>query len=67
MKESTLVNKVIIGAMFVAIIAYFAVYLVRGFQDDLVTTTAYTYSVDVGTEATALLVRNEQVISATGE
>lgn len=67
MKESTLVNKVIIGAMFVAVIAYFAVYLVRGFQDDLVTTTAYTYSVDVGTEATALLVRNEQVISATGE
>lgn len=67
MKESTLVNKFIIGIMFVAIIAYFAVYLVRGFQDDLVTTTAYTYSVDVGTEATALLVRNEQVISATGE
>lgn len=67
MKESTLVNKVIIGAIFLAVIAYFAVYLVRGFQNDLVTTTAYTYSVDIGTEATAILVRNEQVISTTGE
>ena len=67
MKESTLVNKVIIGAICLAVIVYFAVYLVRGFQEDLVTTTAYTYSVDVGTEASALLVRNEQVISTTGE
>lgn len=67
MKESTLVNKVIIGVMCLAVIVYFAVYLVRGFRDDLVTTTAYTYSVDVGTEASALLVRNEQVISATGQ
>lgn len=67
MKESTLVNKVIIGVICAAVIVYFGVYLALGFRDDLVTTTAYTYSVDVGTPASALLVRDEQVISTTGQ
>lgn len=67
MKESTLVNKVIIGVICAAVILYFGVYLALGFQDDLVTTTAYSYSVDVGTPASALLVREEQVISTTGQ
>lgn len=67
MKESTLVNKVIIGVICAAVILYFGVYLALGFRDDLVTTTAYSYSVDVGTPASALLVREEQVISATGQ
>lgn len=67
MKESTLVNKVIIGVICAAVILYFAVYLALGFKPDLVTTTAYYYSVDIGTEASALLVRDEQVISTTGQ
>lgn len=67
MKESTLVNKVIIGVICAAVILYFAVYLALGFKHDLVTTTAYSYSVDIGTEASALLVRDEQVISTTGQ
>ena len=67
MKESTLVNKVIIGVICAAVILYFAVYLALGFKPDLVTTTAYSYSVDIGTEASALLVRDEQVISTTGQ
>lgn len=67
MKESTLVNKAIIGVICVAVILYFAVYLALGFQDDLVTTTAYSYSVDVGTEASALLVRQEQVLPNSGQ
>ncbi len=67
MKESTLVNKVIIGVICAAVILYFAVYLALGFKPDLVTTTAYAYSVDIGTEASALLVRDEQVISTTGQ
>ena len=67
MKESTLVNKVIIGVICAAVILYFAVYLALGFKPDLVTTTAYAYSVDIGTEAFALLVRDEQVISTTGQ
>lgn len=67
MKESTLVNKIIIGVICAAVIVYFGVYLALGFRDDLVTTTAYTYSVDVGTPASALLVRDEQVISTTGQ
>lgn len=67
MKESTLVNKAIIGVICAAVILYFAVYLALGFKPDLVTTTAYAYSVDIGTEASALLVRDEQVISTTGQ
>lgn len=67
MKESTLVNKAIIGVICAAVILYFAVYLALGFKPDLVTTTAYAYSVDIGTEASALLVRDEQVISTNGQ
>ncbi|MBM6897187.1 hypothetical protein H9X86_07360 [Pseudoflavonifractor capillosus] len=67
MKENTLVNKVIIGVICLAVILYFAVYLALGFRNDLVTTTAYSYSVDVGTQASALLVRQEQVLSTSGQ
>ncbi len=67
MKENTLVNKVIIGVICLAVILYFAVYLALGFRNDLVTTTAYAYSVDVGTQASALLVRQEQVLSTSGQ
>lgn len=67
MKENTLINKVIIGVICLAVILYFAVYLALGFRNDLVTTTAYSYSVDVGTQASALLVRQEQVLSTSGQ
>lgn len=67
MKESTLVNKAIIGVICVAVMLYFGIYLALGFQDDLVTTTAYTYSVDVGTEASGMLVRQEQVLPNSGQ
>lgn len=67
MKENTMVNKVIIGVICAAVILYFAVYLALGFRNDLVTTTAYAYSVDVGTQASALLVRQEQVLPNSGQ
>ena len=66
MKENTLVNKVIIGVIYLAVILYFAVYVALGFGNDLVTTTAYTYSVDVGTQATGVVVRQEQVLDSSG-
>lgn len=67
MKENTLVNKVIIGVVCLAVILYFAVYVALGFRNDLVTTTAYAYSVDVGTQAAAVLVRQEQVLPNSGQ
>ena len=67
MKENTMVNKVIIGVICAAVILYFAVYLALGFRNDLVTTTAYAYSVDVGTQPSALLVRQEQVLPNSGQ
>lgn len=66
MKESTLATKIMILILCIGVLAYMAVYLFTGFQDDLVTTVAYTYSVDIGTEASGLIVREETVLSDSG-
>jgi len=66
MKESTLSQKIMILILCVGVLAYMAVYLVIGFTDELVTTTAYTYSVNLGTEASALIVREETVLKDSG-
>lgn len=67
MKESTLATKIMIAVLCLAVIVYMAVYLFTGFRDDLATTTAYAYSVDIGTEAAAVVVREETVLSASGD
>ena len=66
MKESTLASKILILVLCLGVAAYMAVALITGFSGDIITTTAYTYSVDLGTEATALIVREETVINQTG-
>jgi len=66
MKESTLATKIMILVLCIGVLAYMAVYLFTGFQDDLATTVAYTYSVDIGSEASALIVREEIVLSDSG-
>ena len=66
MKESTLATKIMIAVVCVAVICYMAVYLILGLREDLMTTTAYEYSVDVGTEATGILVRRETPITEGG-
>lgn len=59
MKESTLATKVMIAILCLGVSVYLAVYLVRGWKQDLVTTYAYAYSLDVGREAQGILVRTE--------
>lgn len=66
MKESTLATKIMILVLCVGVLAYMAVYLFTGFRDDLATTVAYAYSVDIGSEASALIVREETVLSDSG-
>lgn len=65
MKESTLATKIMVGILCAGVLIYLALYLLTGFQDNLATTTAYTYSVPLGTEATGILVREEQVLTAS--
>lgn len=67
MKESTLATKVMIGVLCVGVLLYLALYFILGFRKEVATTIAYHYTVDVGTEASAILVREETVLSDTGD
>lgn len=66
MKESTLATKIMIGILCAGVLLYLGLYFLLGFREDLATTTAYDYTVDVGTEASAILVRQESVLSSSG-
>ena len=66
MKESTLATKVMIAVICLGVAAYLAVYIVRGWEEPLVTTYAYAYSQDIGMEATGILVRQETLLSDSG-
>lgn len=66
MKESTLATKIMIGLLCAGVLVYLALYFLLGFQEELATTTAYTYSVNQGAEATGVLVREERVLSGSG-
>lgn len=63
MKESTLATKIMVGVLCAGVLAYLALYFLRGFQNSLVTATAYEYEVTLGTQATGITVREEQVLS----
>lgn len=66
MKESTLATKVMIGILCVGVLIYLALYLLTGFQDNLVTAVAYQYQVNLGQEASGILIRQEQVLPSSG-
>lgn len=66
MKESTLATKVMIGVLCAGVLLYLALYFILGFEEELATTIAYDHSVNVGTEATVILVREETVLSSSG-
>lgn len=66
MKESTIATKVMIAILCLGVTAYLAVYFVQGWHEELVTTYAYTYSLDVGYEATGILIRTERPLMGSG-
>ena len=67
MKESTLATKFMIAILCLGVAAYLAIYLIRGWEEDLVTSYAYAYSLDVGQEATGILVRTESPLAGRSE
>ena len=66
MKESTIATKFMIAILCLGVAAYLAVYFFRGWEEDLVTTYAYSYSLDVGQEAAGILVRAEVPLTGSG-
>lgn len=66
MKESTLATKVMIAIFCLGVAVYLALYLFRGWNQDIVTTYAYAYSLDVGHEASGILVREEIPLTGSG-
>ena len=66
MKESTLATKVMIAVICLGVAAYLAVYIARGWDEPLVTAYAYSYSQDMGMEATGILIRQETVLPDSG-
>ncbi|MBD5133321.1 MAG: hypothetical protein HDT38_02440 [Clostridiales bacterium] len=66
MKESTLATKIMIAILCLGVGVYLAVYFVRGWKEELATTPAYAFSLDVGAEATGILVRTEVPLNGSG-
>lgn len=67
MKQSTLATKIMIGILCAGVLLYLGLYFLLGFQSGLATAVAYSYQVNLGTEATGILVRDEQLLSAQGQ
>lgn len=66
MKESTLATKIMVAVLCVGVLLYLGLYFLLGMRDDLATTIAYSYSVDVGVEASGILVREERLLESGG-
>mgnify|MGYP005787135689 CR=1 FL=1 len=64
MKQGQIVNKIVMGILFAAVVIYLAVSAVTSLSDPLFTTVSYTYSVDDAIEVTGFLVREEQSLGA---
>lgn len=66
MKESTFATRVMIAILCLGVAAYLAIYLVQSWGEGVVTTYAYSYSLDVGQEAEGILIREELPLSGPG-
>lgn len=64
MKEGSTITKLVMFLLAACLAVYFTVYLFRGMTDPLTTAVAYAYTVNDSVEAEALIVRQEQVLSA---
>ena len=63
MKQSTLTTKIMTAVLVLGVLAYLAVYAVQGWTAQLQTALAYSAQVNVGVEASGIVVREEQVIT----
>lgn len=66
MKQSTVATKVMIGALCLGVLLYLGIYFLLGFRDEVATTPAYSYTVEVGVEASGVIVRSERLLTSSG-
>ena len=67
MKQGTVITKLVMLLLSVAVVFYFALYAWNSFTDPFSTTLSYAYTIDISTEVTGMLVREEYVLpSAVG-
>ena len=66
MKTSNFTTRIAVLALFFGVLIYFGFYAYHSYTGGLTTVLAYTDSVNVGLEATGLLVREEQVLTLPG-
>ena len=66
MKPGTLVTKVVVVVIALAVAAYLTRYVVDSMTDPFETTLTYEYTLEEGTEVTGWLVRSETVVQAPG-
>lgn len=66
MKESTFATRVMIAVLCLGVAVYLAIYLVQSWGGGIVTTYAYSYSLDMGQEAEGILIREEIPLSGPG-
>ena len=60
MKQGTLITKIVMALLFLALAAYLGVYAYRSFTDPFSSTLSYMHTVDDAVEATGWVVREEQ-------
>lgn len=63
MKTSNFTIRIAMLALFACVLVYFGFYIFQSYRGGLTTVAAYTDTVDVGVEASGLLVREESVIT----
>ena len=66
MRESIFTTRVMIAILCLGVSVYIAVFIVRNWDEPLVTTRAYSYTQDVGAQATGLFIRQETVLPDSG-
>ena len=62
MRESIFTTRIMIAILCLGVAVYVAASIVRDWEEPLVTTYAYSYTQDVGMEATGVLIRKETVL-----
>ncbi len=63
MKQTNLAMKIMMAVLVVGVLTYMSVYFFLGWHEAVVTTVAYEMTVNAGTSASALLIREEQVVT----
>lgn len=63
MKQPSIIMKLVTAVLLVGVLIYFGIYLVRSYQGGISTVLAYEDTVNLGLEATGVLVREETVLT----